>query len=181
MTSIFKILSKPEGTTHDTNWESTWKLSTIPGLDSMDNSFLFCLLHNLLPTQERLHRVLSHTVTSTLDVPCDQLHALVTCPFNNGVGQWITRCLRNILPQLQPDQMMTLNFGLDPSSNNALPTSWLSSKALNIDWQSRVNKKATSITATRAAFEAGIMLLRKTRYHTNANILENTTMYRDLF
>ena len=175
----FKMLSKSERTNPATNWESTWQLSSTPGLDSKDTSFLFCLLHNLLPTQERLHRVLSHTVTSshctlcTEDVLCDQLHALVTCPFNNDVGHWITRCLRNILPQLQPAHLMTLNFGLDPSNKNALPTSWLSSKALNIVWQSRVNKKATSITATRAALEAGIMLLRKTRYHTSANILEN--------
>jgi hypothetical protein len=29
------------------------------------------------------------------------------------------------------------------------------------------------ITATRAALEAGIMVLRKTRYHASENILEN--------
>ena len=148
-------------------------------LDSIDTSFLFCLLNNLLPTQERLNRVLSQTVTSShcplcnQDVPCDPLHALVLCPFNNGVGHWIVRCLRNLFPQLQPAQLMTMNFGLDPSSKNALPTSWLSSKALNIVWQARVNKKVTSIAATRAALEAGIMLLRKTRHHTSADILEN--------
>ena len=68
---------------------------------------------------------------------------------------------------------MTLNFGLDPSSKNALPASWLAAKALNIVWQSRVTKKLTSITATRAALEAGIMLLRKTRYLSTANTLIN--------
>ena len=175
----FKMLSKTERINPNTNWESTWQLSTLPGLDSMDTSFLFCLLHNLLPTQERLHRVLSTTVTSshctlcTQDVICDQLHALVHCPFNNGVGYWTIRCLRFILPQLQPVQLMTMNFGLDPSSKNALPASWFAAKALNIVWQSRVSKKVTSITATRAALEASIMLLRKTRFLSSANTLEN--------
>ena len=151
----------------DTNWESSWQLSTLPGLDSVDTSFSFCLLHNLLPTQERSHRVLSNTVKCTLctqEVLCDQLHALVHCPFNNGIGYWIIRCLRKILPSIQPAQLMTFNLGLESSHDNALPAAWLTIKALNQVWQARVNKKTSTITATRAGLEASIMLLRKTRY-----------------
>ena len=175
----FDKLSKAERQNPDTNWESSWLLSTLPGLDSIDTSFSFCLLHNLLPTQERLHRVLSNTVTSskctlcTQDILCDQLHALVHCPFNNGIGYWIIRCLREILPNIQPAQLMTFNLGLESSHKNALPAAWLTTKALNQVWQSRVHKKASTITATRAALEASIMLLRKTRYNSNADTLNN--------
>ena len=37
----------------------------------------------------------------------------------------------------------------------------------------RVKKKKATITTTRAALEAHIMLLRKTRYANAGNILEN--------
>ena len=136
----FDIISKTERLNPDINWVAVWSLSMTSGLDSTDNSFLFCLLHNLLPTQERLHRVLSHTVTSphctlcTLEVSCDQLHALVHCPFNNGVSFWIIRCLRTLLPALQPAQLVKLNFGMDSSDPNALPAAWLACKALNMVW-----------------------------------------------
>ena len=66
----FDKLSKAERQNPDTNWESSWLLSTLPGLDSIDTSFSFCLLHNLLPTQERLHRVLSNTVTNSKQASC---------------------------------------------------------------------------------------------------------------
>ena len=161
------------------NWKSIWSLITVSGLDSIDTSCLFCLLHNLLPTQERLHRVLSHSVTSshctlcTQDVVCDKLHSLVYCPFNNGIGFWIIRCLRKLLPLLQPAELINLNFGFDSSNKNALPAVWLAAKALNMVWVSRTNRKVSTIAATRAALEAAIMLLRKTRLNPISTFLEN--------
>ena len=86
---------------------------------SIDTSFSSCLQHDLLPTQERLY---SYTVTSykcTLcaqNVLCDQLLAskrpgtVVHCLFNNGIGCWIIRCLRQILPNIQPVQLITLGW-----------------------------------------------------------------------
>jgi hypothetical protein len=60
----FPLQSKVEIQTSKVNWEIVWPLSILPDIDSSDCSFIFCLLHNLLPTQERLHRVLSHKYTS---------------------------------------------------------------------------------------------------------------------
>ena len=51
----FEITSRSERTNPNIDWKAVWSISTIPGLDSVDNSFLFCVLHDLLPTQERLH------------------------------------------------------------------------------------------------------------------------------
>jgi hypothetical protein len=173
----FSVRSKAHNP--DINWDHAWALSILPGLDSTDSSFIFCLLHNLLPTQERQHRVLSHKVTSShctlcsQDVPSDRLHALVLCPFNNGVGFWLIRCLRELFPHLQPDQLIFLNFNIDSHDKNALPAAWLAAKALHAIWLSRTKKRATNIPATRAALEANIMLLRKTRFKTSAPTLEN--------
>ena len=38
------------------DWELTWRRSRRPGLGSELSSFMFRLLHQLLPTTERLHR-----------------------------------------------------------------------------------------------------------------------------
>ena len=175
----FSVPCRIERQSPNISWETIWPLITLPGLDSSDCSFLFCLLHNLLTTQERLHRVLSHKVTSptcTLclqEVTCDQLHALVHCPFNNNVGFWLIRCLRKLLPTLQPVQLLTMNFGFDQNHDDAFPAVWLSAKTLLLVWSSRLTKKATTITTTRAMLEANIMLLRKTRFNIYADSLEN--------
>ena len=175
----FSVRSKAERLNPDINWAHAWALSILPGLDSNDTSFTFCLLHNLLATQERQHRVLSHKVTSShctlcsQDVPCDRLHALVHCPFNNGVGLWLLQCMRKLVPHLQPDQLIFFNFNLDSQDKNALPAAWLTAKVLRAIWLARTQKKATNIHSTRAALEAHIMLLRKTRFITSAPTLEN--------
>ena len=109
----------------------------------------------------------------TQNVVCDKLHALIFCPYNNGTGYWIIRSLRTLLPLLQPAQLISLNYGLNSSDENALPATWLAAKALNMVWLSRVNKKVTTIAATRAALEAGVTLLRKSRYYQNTTTLEN--------
>ena len=175
----FPVISRTERLHPNLQWETIWPLSSSPGLDSGDSSFLFRMLHNLLTTQERLNRVLSHTVTNpncthcTLDVIGDQIHSLVLCPFNNGIGYWIIRCLRSIIPHLQPNQLISLDFGPNVQSEEVLPVTWLSAKALQEIWMARVKKKKATITTTRAALEAHIMLLRKTRHANAGNILEN--------
>ena len=57
----FETPTRTERSNPDINWIYVWSLSKHPCLDSVDSSFLFCLLHNLLPTQERPHRVFSRT------------------------------------------------------------------------------------------------------------------------
>ena len=127
--------------------------------------------------QESLHRVLSHKVNSPVCTLCsqevtgNQIDALLHCPYNNGIGFWLIRCLREITPTLQPAQLIRLNFGFDQHQKNALPAAWLTSKTLQAVWTSRVAKKNTTIAITRATLEANIMLLRKTRYKTCADTL----------
>ena len=60
----FPVISRTERLHPNLQWETIWPLSSSPGLDSGDSSFLFRILHNLLTTQEGLNRVLSHTVTN---------------------------------------------------------------------------------------------------------------------
>ena len=81
--------------------------------------------------------------------------------------------MRKIVPHLQPDQLLFFNFNLESQDKNALPAAWLTAKVLRAIWLARTQKKATNIQTTRAALEANIMLLRKTRFTTSAPTLEN--------
>jgi len=47
-----------------TVWEVTWRFAKLSGLGSEHTTFLFKLLHKLLPTKERLHR--TNTILSPL-------------------------------------------------------------------------------------------------------------------
>ena len=94
---------------------------------------------------------------------CDQVHALVLCPYNNGAGLWILNCLRIIFSILQPSQLLRLEFKLDSMTEKALPATWLVARTLHIVWKSRVSKKQTTVATTRAQLEAGIMVMRKTK------------------
>ena len=176
---LYSVTCRAERVHADLNWETIWSFSILPGLNSDDSSFLFKLLHNLLTTQERLHRVLSYKVTSSLCTLCtqevcsDQMHALIYCPFNNGMGYWLVRSIRKIIPQLQPLKIITLDFGSQLPEEQVLPVIWLTAKTLQVIWMARIHKKSPTLTTTRAALEAHIMLLRKTRHNDACGSLKN--------
>ena len=86
-----------------------------------------------------------------------KIHALLHCPYNNGIGFWLIRCLREITPTLQPAQLIMLNFGVDQHQKNALPAAWLTAKTQQAVWTTRVAKKNTTIGITRATLKANIM------------------------
>ena len=173
----FPIQTKAEKLRPNNNWEVIWPLTVLPGLDSTTRSFLIRLLHNLLPTQERLHRVLPNKVLSPTCVLCpqathsDQLHSLILCPFNNGVGVWLYRCIRQLFPDLETPQLIALNFETNHRSEKAFPAIWMIAKTLQIIWLSRTSNTVNTIT--RALLEAEIMLLRKTRFRIHADELQN--------
>ena len=90
--------------------ESIWPRIRLPGLGSEISSFLFKVIHDLLPTQERVART-SPTVSGSckscqLDTTEDLHHALVSCPGNAGVGQAVLQCL----PQGQDDQKVLILY-----------------------------------------------------------------------
>lgn len=161
------------------DWENTWPLARMPGLESGDCSFLWRMAHNILPTQDRLNRILN-SVDSPLctlcdsEAVCDLPHALFYCSFNNDIGNWLIRCLTPHLHHVQPQQLIILDLHLDAyAMEESLPAVWLTAKTLAEVWQCRVNKKPSSIFTTRATLEANIMLLRKTRFGKCADMIQN--------
>ena len=47
-------------------WGESYRISRLHGLSSDSKSFLFKMIHTLLPSKERIHRLLHHSVGATL-------------------------------------------------------------------------------------------------------------------
>ena len=92
------------------------------------------------------------------------VHALLLCGYNNDVGLWMLQCVRRKLPTITPCQLLHLEFGKSLRFDWLVPITWIVSRILSIIWYARHSKKPVTVTSTRAALEAIIMLLRKTRH-----------------
>ena len=170
----FEKRCKVEAKHPNVDWQRTWSLANIKGLESENYSFLWKLIHNLLPTQERLHKILPNITSPTctvceLNEICDLEHAFFRCTHNCSTGQWLLQQVRKQVHQVEPQQVLLLDFNLE--ANMQLPYIWLISNTLRMIWDSRMEKKSPRLPIIRAKLEAGIMLLRKTRNKEAATIL----------
>ena len=147
------------------DWESAWSRGRLHGLGSELMSFLFKVLHDLLPTQERVART-SVTVNGNcklcdLNVMEDLVHALIRCPGNQGVGQAVLQCLP---PGDELQDQSVLKLQLDVEEPLQLPVVWFLAVAWLSLWESRKLGKRPELYKVRADLEAKVSLLRETRH-----------------
>ena len=144
----------------DVDWDRTWELTKIRGLDSNQTSFLFKLLHNILPTASRLHR-LSQKPTPTCSM-CpsgsieDRVHALLGCSYNGEVST--------------ANDIVNLN--LEIAEPMTFPLIWSLALVLSLVWQFRVARRNITLYSIRAEVEARIKILRKSRFQERVQIIE---------
>ena len=90
---------------------------------------------------------------------------------------WLLLVLKPHVPNLLPSQLVLLDLGqLEVSTK--LPVIWLLAEVWGYLWECRREKKKPKLYLTRAKIEAGISILRKSRFSNAATIIEeilNTT------
>ena len=130
----------------DVDWEQSWQLACLPGLSSEDQTFLWKMLHNILPSQSRLYRLKMKNAPTPYCTACDRYeedvlhHALLTCPMNNEVAGWLMDTLRPHIPGIIPQKIVLLNLGvLDDSLQ--LAAVWLISNVLSQIWKTKEKRK----------------------------------------
>ena len=153
------------------DWKSAWRLLRTKGLRSLQSSFLFKLLHQLLPTQDRISRI---TRDSGMCKVClvandDLLHALLQCPDSRAAGDHLLGLVQVAIPDLPPDKLLRLDFGTELNEVDVLPLLTIISTGLMYIWQARVEKKRPTQYKMRAEIEAEISILRKSRYWASAD------------
>ena len=159
-------------------WSESYRLLRLKGMSPDQKSLLFKIIHELLPSRERVSRIIATTNPVCMlcqeNQPENYLHCFFTCRKNRESGEALLRCARTYAPTLTPSGMLQLEVvGDDPF---LLPTLILIASGLELIWMNRVEKKATSIWTMRAELEARISLLRKTRKKKlieAGNIMEN--------
>ena len=149
----------------------------MPRLGPELSSFLFKLMHQILPTQERVSRTNPATSprcklpgcsdATVEDLPDD----LVYCSGNYGTGLKILDIARTLVPDAGAEHFLQLNFGVEESQELAVAC-WLAAGFMAI-WNLRISGKRVDQYLIRAELEAKINLLCVTRFEWAAIILEN--------
>ena len=162
---------------HD--WEATWHRARLPGLGSELMSFLFKVVHDLLPTQERVSRT-SPAVNGVCRM-CpsndteDLEHALVSCEANQGIGLAVLDSLP-LDRRVQGQHALKLQLPLE--DHQELSVVWFLAAAWSSMWGSRKMSRRPELYRVRADLEAKVSLLRETRHSESA--AEITTMISKL-
>ena len=99
------------------NWSNAWKLIRTAGLTSELSSFLFKLLHNLLPTQERVRRLgvnreISRGLCYFCNTETENLeHAFFACSASSEAGLTTLGWAQSVVPGLSMEQALHLDTG----------------------------------------------------------------------
>ena len=158
-----------------TDWSETWRLSRIHGLGSELTSFLFKLLHCLLPTQDRVNRI----GVATHDGLCqlcmleveDTLHAFFSCQQSRVVGHALLGYVQKTVQNLSPEAALLLDVGTGLEEYQELAAVCLLATGLQYIWNSRLDKKQLCLYRMRAEVEAMVSILRKSRHKRAGDLM----------
>ena len=156
-------------------WDRVWLSSRQYMLGPALCSFLYKLLHQILPTAERVARILPnqsqscsrcHPVSEVVET---LQHALFECPSNHGVGAVLHNGLKKYIPNLTTNMILTLDFQIE--EEYLFPIVWTTASFLSTVWQLRTEKKRVELMKIRSELEASCTLLRKSRLSKTLEML----------
>ena len=117
--------------------------ASLPGLSSKMISFLWKMLHDILPTQERMNRMNRPGVPSAVCTLCEENaednseHALLTCSYIRVGAENLLLALQHKDPTMTLERIRFLDF----RSEDLYPMTFLTASILEQLWTSRVEKK----------------------------------------
>ena len=136
-------------------------------------SFLFKLLHRILPTAERVARILPNQSPNCSrcreGVAETTQHALFDCPENRGAGGVLLNGLKTYIPSLSPIKIITLDYEIEEDLQ--FPIVWATATFLSTLWQLRVEKKRVELIKIRSEMESMCRLLRESRLIKSTEVL----------
>ena len=145
------IKSRIELSSPASDWETTWRRARLRGLGSEGSSFLWKLLHQLLPTEERLARILPNSSPNCklcpLPTQADLAHCLFQCSSSRLMGTKLLTAVALHDPLVTPNKLLRLEFECENSLE--MPLVWMPSQVLLYMWKIRCNKKIVDPTLTR--------------------------------
>ena len=166
------IKCRSELASPNTNWELSWSRIRLKGLGSEATSFLWKLLHRILPTEERVSRIIQNSSPNCRQCPtapiADLEHAFFTCVSTQQVGRCLLSTLRLHSPGLTSAGLLRLDYA--EQGDNEMPVAWFAAQTLLYMWGVRKSGRIVDLMTTRAHLESKINLLRETR-HSNKQVI----------
>ena len=174
---------RPEVLHPNTDWEQVWKIVRTKGLGSELVSFQYKMIHQLLPTQERIARIGLHEGQPGLCLLCrleaeDLVHSFFDCTKNIQVGLALLGCVQQVVPGLSAEAAVLLDLGSALPQDENLAILCILTTGLKYIWETRLAKKVVSTFRMRAEIEAKVAILRKSRHQGSAIII--TELIRNL-
>ena len=171
---MYYIQSRVEAMAPDNMWETTWRRTRMPGLGAEVKSFLFRMCHKILPSEDRISRILRNVSPNCKSCQLDTLatleHCFFQCTRTKEGGELLLNYVRKYDPQATQSGLLRLEFKCDQPLEHA--TVWVVSQTLLFLWKSRLEETTVDRKLTRAALEARTTLLRKSRYSNIASIVQ---------
>ena len=162
----------------NSDWKKTWQLVRVKGLGSELASFLFKLVHGLLPTQDRVARLglangdlVGTCLHCRLD-PEDLLHCFFGCTKSMVTSLSLLGWIQHLVPHLSPEAALCLELRQELSEMEELAVVCTLATGLKYIWEVRLAKKAVVTYKMRAEIEAKISILRRSRYVMAGEIME---------
>ena len=148
------------------DWVRSWQTLQNKGLTSDHRSFLFRMLHGLLPTQARLSHLRLSDQDQGLCILCktdveDIIHAFFQCPNNHLAGLRALGWAQVLVPNLSQEDAVLLRLGDSLTYEEESAVSQVLAISLKFIWEARIMKKVVSIFQVRSELEANISILRK--------------------
>ena len=139
-----------------TDWETSWRRARMKGLGSEVISFLWKLLHQILPTEERLSRILPNSSEHCKLCPTPSTgtlqHCLFECISTREVGSWLLSLAKRWDPNVTGQKLLMLEFICEPSQE--MPMVWLLGQSLLYMWGVRAAGKIVNQNLARANLES---------------------------
>ena len=161
------------------NWDRTWQLARMKNLGPDLTTFMFKLLHQILPTAERVARILpKQTPLCTRcneDAPETIHHAMLECNGNQDASTTLLVGLKLYITNLTPTMVLTLDYDIEESLQ--FPLVWITASFLSSLWQLRQDKKKVELIKIRADLEANCRLLRESRLTSTTEVLNQIFQY----
>ena len=168
---------KVEEKNPEVRWPEVYRLSRLRGLSPENKSFLFKIIHLLLPSKERINHITLNTSPlcwcNSGDIESYH-HLFFSCEYNRESGQALLQCIRSYDRGLTETKVLRLE--LETEEPFMLASVSLLATGLQFIWDNRKSKYRTPLYSMRAELEAAISIRRRSRLQKlreTADIMEN--------
>ena len=145
------------------DWSTTWKRIRFPFLSSNTMTFLWKLMHKLLPSEERLSSTLGN-ISPHCQLGCPDNteanleHCFFSCLLTYEVGAWLLDTVHIFVPNANAQSVLNL----DLPANNALI--WIVANTLYFVWAKRSSKKKVSLISCLTHLRSEAIRLEETHH-----------------